>query len=242
MELTERLTRWLVVALLCVAAPAWGSNVTIPQSTLYNFHNTIELQDEFISGSLSSPGSLGWTVVGGTTTNQISVANHYGLIRRDTSAVSGTTASTRLETGTSSSWDPTIAKSILWNVRINTNDANTTMRMGGMLPAAANPPTQGIYFEKLDADSNWFCVCNTGGVLTRVDSAVGVDLNFHTFRHVRSSSGVQFSIDGVNVCGLITTNIPTQFINAEIQITNSAAASKTLDLDYFQAQLYGFSR
>ena len=231
---------------LLILAPylAFASDIAQQQSTLYPFRTTIELQDEFTSGSTGNgtTGNLGFGTANGTTTGQASVANRIGIIRRDTSAVSGTIAVIFLNSTTSTAINPANVHRVVWVDRLNTNDANTTVRIGSINSVTVSPPAEGIFLEKLDADTNWFCVTRAAGVQTRTDSTIAVTTNFAIFSYTANSSGVQFSIDNVNVCGLQTTNIPTVFINPATQIVNSAAASKTIDMDYFQLQIFGLGR
>lgn len=234
----------LTIAVLILSTlQAFASDLTIPQSTLYPYKSTIEIQDDFLTGINASGtvGELGWNLSGGTNTNQASEANRLGIFRKATSAVISTISVIALY-GTSAGIDPALPTVMEWAVRLNTNDANTSVRVGSGNSAFANPPTHGIYLEKLDADTNWFCVTRAAGVQTRTDSTIAITTNFVTVRTTRNSSGVQFSIGGVNVCSVMTTNIPTTFVNPFVFIINSAAADKTIDLDYFQLAISGIVR
>lgn len=232
----------LLAAILSVlgAFPAFASDLTIPQSTLYPYRSSIELQDEFITGiaSSGSVGNLGWNT-SGTIAAAISETNRLGIFQLTTTAVSGTVA--RINWFTATSIDPALPTSIIWVVRLNTNDANTTVRIGASNNPSANPPNEGIYFEKLDADTNWFCVTRAASAQTRTDSTIAVSTSFATFSYVRNSSGVAFSINNAQVCSH-TATIPTVFVEPSLYIINSAVAAKTLDVDYFQMKITGISR
>lgn len=223
------------------ACQVWGSDLQTQQNPLYPYRSSIFVQEDFITG-LNTSGNIGSISFSGAGTNsyQASIANRIGIFRITTSAAAGTIARINMASGTEI--DPSLPTSILWINRLNTNDANTTVRIGSIEPVTASPPTNGIYFEKLDADTNWFCVTRSAGVQTRTDSTTAVNTNFTNFTYVRNSSGVQFSIDGVAVCGTHTTNIPTTFINPISFLINSAAADKTMDIDYFQMILTGIVR
>lgn len=240
---------WFLLSAAFIALPlsflAYGSDLTTQQSTLYPYQSSVFLQDEFATGSgtaSGSVGSLGWALIGGTGVAIVSEANRPGLIRRETSAVSGTTATIRISTATDVLFDPALPAINTFIARLNTNDANTTVRIGQMNASTANPPTNGIYIEKLDGDTNWFCITRSGGVETRVDSSVAVSTSFAVHSYTRNSSGVQFKINNVNVCSLMTTNITTTLLTPAVQITNSAAANKTIDVDYFQLIVTGLVR
>lgn len=225
------------------ACQVWGSDLQIQQSKLYPYKSIIEIQDDFIGGNTisGSIGVLGWLSNGTLTASSASTTNRMGVVQIDTTAVINTPA--RINFGQNSFvYDPSNPYSLLWALKLDTNDANTTFRFGASNPVQNNPPTHGIYIEKLDADTNWFCVTRAGGVQTRTDSTVAVDTNYHTFTITRTSSGVVFSIDNTSVCGTHTTNIPTTFIDPVVYIINSAAASKTATIDYFQLRIYGIVR
>lgn len=211
-----------------------------PDAVLYDYRSTIELQDDFISGSASSGliGSLGWSA-GGTLSTLVGTANRFGVVQFSTGTTSGTIARLSL---LFNSLLPQQEHSISFVIRLNTNDANTTIRIGSTSNFAASPANEGIYLEKLDADTNWFCVTRGVSTQTRVDSTIAVTTNFATFRYVRNAAGVQFYLDGVPVCGMMTTNIPTTVIGVGAMIINSTTAAKTFDVDYAEFKIKGMTR
>lgn len=231
----------LVLFSLLWSSLVFGSDLTSQKSTLYPYKSTIELQDDFLSGTTASGsvGTLGWSSAG-TITTQVSVANRLGVYRIDTGAVSGTQA--RINFISSALLDPALPTTQTFIARLNTNDANTTVRIGSANGISADPPIHGIYFEKLDPDVNWFCITRAGAVQTRTDSGVPVTVNFEAFVISRKSTGVDFLINGVTVCPAQNTNIPTTFIGSYFWIINSAAASKTMDVDYWDIRLTGLVR
>lgn len=216
-----------------------------PDAVLYDYRSTVAYQDDFLSGSISSGavGKLGWTVAGGTTTSQASLQDHPGFFRRDTSAVISTLAYTALYPNSSALHTTTRAE-WLFITRLNTNDGNTTVRVGAGNSFAA-APTDGIYFEKIDGDTNWFCVLRASSVETRVDSGVAVGTGWVEmgFKKLPSTGGITFLVDKVPVCTAIAlTNFPTAGLDPIVHITTSAAASKTIDIEYFEMILSGISR
>lgn len=219
---------------------AFGSDLQTRQATLYPYRSTVELQDDFISGSSGSGdiGALGW-VATGTLTNRDSETNRPGIFRLDTGAVSGTAS--RISLPVSAAIDPSNNNQITWVIRLNTNDANTTLRIGLGNSVAGNPPANGIYFEKLAANTNWFCVTRSSSTETRTDTGVAATTNFDTFFIRENSTTAQFRLNGASVC-THSTNIPTTFVSPWVFIINTAAASKTVDLDYVQFDLNGLSR
>lgn len=234
-----------IVLILCfiglpVSFLAFGSDLQTQQNPLYPYKSSVWLQDEFLTGNGSGAfGILGWTTAG-TITIEGSLTNRPGIMRLNTGAVSGTQA--RASFSNSAALDPATNIQNLWVTQLNTNDANTTVRIGLGNSVATSPPGNGIYFEKLDADTNWFCVTRAAAVQTRTDSGVAVNTSFNDFFLNRNSAGVTWKINNSAVCGTHTTNIPTTMISPFVFIINSAAAAKTIDLDYFQVINTGLSR
>jgi hypothetical protein len=199
---------------------------------LYNYRTMFSAQDDFITGLASSGGigKLGW-LTAGTSAAQASEANRPGIMRIDTGAVSGTTA--RISASNSSAFDPALDHTLTWIARCNTPDANTLMRIGAGSSVAANPPNNGIYFEKLDADTTWFAVIRASAApVDRINTLVPVNTSFKVFTHVMKNNVVTFFINYQQVA-----TIPVTTFNATISpygfILNSAAAAKTFDVDYF---------
>ena len=195
----------------------------------------VSLEDHFLSGTTTSGsvGQLGW-LLAGTGSSQASESGSPGIIRLDTTTSSGTHS--RVSFHNTSSFNPGDPHVLTWRIRLNTNDANTTARFGSTNSVTANPPVHGVHFEKLDADTDWFCVTRSSSVQTRTDSGIAVNTNMHVFKIIRSATGVDFYIDNVRVASQ-ATNIPTSFLSPYAGIINSAAASKTLDLDYFSLSI-----
>lgn len=235
---------FVMLLILCMFTPSvsFGSDLQTRKSSLYPYQSSLVLQDDFISGGTGggNVGALGFNLSGGTTTVLASEANRPGLIRRDTSAVINTFTSISISS-TSSAFDPAVVNSLTWITRLNTNDANTSVKIGSQGSAFTIAPAAGEYFEKLAADTNWFCVTRQGGVETRTDSGVAVNTSFNTFKYTNNISSVEFRINGSVVC-THTTNLPTSFINPTVAIQNTAAAAKTIDIDYFEFSITSLSR
>lgn len=235
MELVKILA-FLLFALFQIYGSAEASSVASKKSTLYTYQNSIEVQEEFMTSTLM----LGW-VTSGTTRGIVSVANHPGLFQLDTSAVAGTFSAVFQLGSSGSMFPPALPRNTTWNAQLVQVDANTTARIGEFAgPTAA--PNRGIFFEKLDADVNWFCVLGNGGVFSRTDSGVPVNTSYHNFSYRSTGTSVSWSIDNVAVCGSMSTNYPATDITPAAQIVNSAAAVKLFNLDYFQILLTGLSR
>lgn len=206
---------------------------------LHSLSNVV-VDEDFINGNNSSGliGSSGW-VAAGTITLPGAEANAPGIYRFSTGASSGTVA--RLSMPTSVAFLPSNNHLLLWRYRLNTNDANTTTRIGAANSVAGAPPSNGIYFEKLDGDSNWFCVTRAGGSQTRTDSGVAVDTGFHRFKYIRTTAGVVFVIDDVPVV-THTATIPSVAIAQYCYIINSTTEDKSFDVNKAQFLLTGLVR
>jgi len=241
--------QWMLGILLVLFSQsiAFSSEVETQRSTLYAYKSQIIFQDEFISGTTTSGviGSLGWGFSNGTVTQLVSETNRPGILRRDTGAGAGTVTSLRLNINASATFAANLAHDLLWMVRVNNNDADTAVRVGLATPAfTTDPPTDGIYFEKLYADTNWFCITRASSTETRTDSGIAVDTSFNTFAYEKISSptsSVIFQINNTVVC-THTTNLPTGLSSPWTHIVNQVGAAKTLDHDYVQFHVYGLAR
>ena len=198
-----------------------------------NYRTVVCLVDEFWGGAAvsGSIGESGWNTNGGSITQGGGATNEPGLYTLATGGSSGTTATIYTQGSASvftpGSWD------LIWRVILGTNDANTTVHVGMQDSVTTVTPTNGSYFQKLDADTNWFCVTRAAGSETRTDSGVAVSTSAIVFRQVRTaSSRVAFFINDVLVCSH-TATIHATNTNAVLAIKNSAAANKTISTGYF---------
>lgn len=209
---------------------------------------TAIVQDDFIAGPQASPGELRWYVGGGVgVTLRTPEANHPGIVRLTTSASSGTLAFLALR---GDDFRGSILPSDTWEleyvIRLNTNDTDTLVRFGLASAFNANPPSDGIYFEKLAADTSWYGVCRGSSSETRSSALESVDTSWHRFRIRRHNNGtiafdIGTSINDGSDARIINT-IPTAGLQPFIQIRNAAAADKTMDIDWFQLHLTGLER
>jgi len=227
----------------------WNGTTVVPiafdgSPGLYNYRYGFTLQDEFLSGTQSSSqvGSLGWVTAGGVAA-QSAEANSPGLYRFSTGAVINTIS--RLSTHNSSAFDPSTYHRISWLVRVNTPDANTTVRFGAANSVAGNPPNNGIVFEKLAADTNWFAVVYSGAVLQhRIDTGIAVSASFVSlmYEYNPATASIGFFVNRQLVVTISNPVIPAAFISPYGFIINTAAADKTFDVDYFDMIVKGITR
>lgn len=209
---------------------------------------TASVQDDFMSGNLTSGsiGELGWAA-SGTIAYVAATASHPGVLRLSTGASSGTTVYLALRPDTSSGVvlpaDPFDIEFILAPFVV---DANTIIRFGLADLYDTHPPTNGIYWEKQGADTNWYAVCRASGTATRSTAQDAVGTSFQRFR-IRRHNNAEIGFDiGDTVNGnndyRISTNIPTATLTPFVQVRNTAAESKGVDIDWFQLHINGLSR
>jgi len=213
--------------------------------SFYNYRTQYAVQDEFITGGNATGivGWLGWTAGAGSATvaGQPSEVNAPGIFQLTTTTTINTIA--RL------TFNGAFVLFLTSNVRmtsiqrLNTIDADTTCRVGYGNATNTDPPNNGIYFEKLTGDTNWFCVTRASATQTRTDSGVPIVAAMTKLEIVIDGETVTFFING-NLVATHTTNAPIGTIQLSpfYQIVNAVAASKTLDIDYFQLLLDNISR
>lgn len=218
-----------------------GINGTAPADPI----SRLELIDDFLGGAGSSGqvGAQGWNIAGGTATGVQSETNHPGILRRDTSASSGIIAYTRLLITTAA--HPLLGSDLFdltCVFRLNTNDANTTMRIGLSSDYTTLTPVSGVYLEKVDADTSWFGVTRAASAQTRTAALAACDTAWHKVRIRRiDASTIGFTLDALAEV-TATGTVPVAGMQPGSQISNSAAASKTLDHDLYRLIVTGLVR
>lgn len=202
----------------------------------YDYRTTCYLRDEFFGGAAASGsiGEIGWNTNGGFIAQGGGTTNEPGFYTLATGGSSGTTATIYTQ-GSANVFAPGTFD-LVWRVRLNQVDVNTATHVGMQDSVTTVAPTNGHYFQKLDADTNWFAVSRAAGVQTgtRTDTGIAIDTAFITFRIVRTASAqANFYINGALVA-THTTNIHAANCNAVVGIVNSAAANKTISIGFFQ--------
>lgn len=219
----------------------------------------IHRTDDFLHGSGAATGSAGvgeWGWVGSSNANvtaQAAVAGHPGIVRLDSSTSSGT------YTYMNSNGAPTLAMpflgaenfDLLFLVRTQTTDSNTQYRLGLTLRADQNPSVEGIFFEKLTSDTNWFAVTRSASTQSRSDSGLSASVSGNwcaLWMYRKDASTIGFkaasTIAGLGAATEVTlaTNVPAGALNMFLSVSNSAAASKQLDVDLVDLRITGLSR
>jgi len=203
--------------------------------SMYDYRTSFRVQEDFAGGT----SGLYWVRQNGTQVSVLAIG-FPGVTRIGTSAVISTLTSYFMTSGTELI-NKTYDCSLKYILRLNTVDANTQIRIGAQVAGGTiNPPANGWYFEKLDADVNWFLVTRAGGVETRVDSNIVIDANFHTFEIVYTGADEvkNFYFDNQLLLSAATNSL-TGAIRPAFSIINSAAAEKSFDLDYAEVEITG---
>lgn len=207
------------------------------------------LRDDFMTGDATNAGvgELGWALIGGGNTQlRAGESGHPGIVRRLTGATSGTYASLMLSNVIGSDGPLLVSEQfeMTFVLRPNNTGADVDYRIGLTGVPVNNPPTNGIYFERLAADTNWFVVTRASDVQTRTDTGVAISNAAFASFHIRriDASTIGFRLDsGTEITH--TTNIPSGVtLNIFAAVNNNVAATRTFDLDYFSLLVAGLSR
>lgn len=197
---------------------------------------TIYLQDDFMTGGSSQYtfGVLGWAAYGAILPNLLAAeAGHPGIIQSATGTSNGTNVGFSLRG--SVAFGVLLAAEtfdVQFIVRLNTNDSSTLVRVGLGLDPTNNPPANGLYVEKLAADTSWFGVTRASSSQTRTAALAATSTSWVRLRIRRlNSTTIGFSINGGTET-TATATIPTTGLAPFVQIINAAASNKTIDVDY----------
>jgi hypothetical protein len=220
------------------AVPTAGRNTNDPLTSAY-------FKDDFQTGGTGTGaiGEFGWRINSGGTTYIVSEANHPGIVNFQ---ASGSASCGRFISPNSIASPLRFADTfdMYFVLRQNSTSA-ITVRIGlfeNSASSIANPPANGIYFERLSTDTNWFGVTRSSSSQTRTDTSTAGSTSFIRFRLRRiDSSTIGFTLDGGTEV-TATANIPTgtAFINIEIIATTGVA--KDVDVDFVDCLITGLSR
>ena len=209
-------------------------------STLSNYY----FREDFEGGNaLSGTRAARWNLFGSTVPVHISgIANHPGLIQ----IVNSTSTPIGIALHPNDSgilhFAPAAMFDLNWIFRPNTVDSNTLIRVGIGTNPTATPLTDGIYLEKLAADTQFFGVTRAASSQTR--TAALATVNASTWYRIRirriDASTIGFTLNGGTEV-TATATVPTAVLTPFVYIT-SASGSKTLDVDYFDISFSGLTR
>ena len=205
------------------------------------------LSDEFTIATTEGGeiGEQGWNFTNGTWNLINPEANRPGICRRASTAVSGTIASAFTGGGGAV---PAIqvdqAVEMTWLVRPVTADADFDLRFGLSSDFTSQTPLNGIYFEKLAADTNWFAVCRASSVQTRVNTGAAFSAGwFNLKRRQISATSMGFTVNGAAEV-VVDTNVPAATIAMVygFHIVPQSANARSVDTDFFSMKIPGTVR
>lgn len=206
-------------------------------------HETF-LKDEFGTNTNGTPtGELGWINGAGSQSIPAPTAGHPGQTTLSTGAASGTTAVFSLATNGVGIMLGNELFDMLFIAQISDTSSNSQYRMGLAGSVGSDPPSNGIYFERLTGDTSWFGVGRFGAVQTRSSAVIAQDVNtWHTFRIRQNVAGtVLFSVD-FGTEQSVATNVPNSTMNPFFQVRNSTGSAFTITVDYWELRILGLNR
>lgn len=114
---------------------------------------------------------------------------------------------------------------------------DTFFRFGLNNDVASDPPVDGVYFELLSTDTNFFAVTRDNNTQTRTDTGVAWVANtWYTLTITKdANNNPKFTINTTDITN--TTNIPTEFLNLGISVLRSVTNNTTYDLDFFSVKI-----
>jgi hypothetical protein len=198
--------------------------------------------------TMGSAGQLGWGWEGGDAFAEIAVVTgHVGVLMRQTGAVSGVRCRTYLPTRRAFNLIPLFNVDDPFEVDFvfqMQQTTNVVVRIGIFQVADAgsgtgdDPPAAGIYFERLATDTNWFGVCRSGSVETRVDTGKAFNTAWRklSIRRKKAGSGssgiIRFVVNDDEANGVeVSANVPTDRMGLMFFHRNTAAEDKGIFLD-----------
>ncbi len=221
-----------------------GAAANRPDVVLYDFRNSVRLQDDFVSGNTTTGtiGLHGWVGAGGTGTfTNTPEANRVGIYTKGTSATINTVSGLYLYNNTDL-FSAALLHTFQGEIKLVTNDANTQVKIGCVNSVNVVTPANGIYFEKLGADTNWFAVTMKATTPTRTDTGIATSTSWIKMSYKRVASGVEFYLNNVLVATHAEATLPTVFLNPQYHIYNLEALAKSMQIDYFQLDITGITR
>lgn len=206
-----------------------------PLNTVHSAECTIKEDFLFSSSETGEIGELGWSFTNGTASTQTPEAGHPGILRRMSASTQNQIAS--MYPGGNNTATRCIIDELRMLEFIARPVAPTTdviVRVGIADTLNSSPPSNGMYVEHLNTDSNWFGVCRASNAQTRLDLGVAYDVSWRDFRIVYTpGAGVGF-YSGDTLIGTITQNIPSSVAALfGIDIIPTQASARAIDLDYF---------
>jgi hypothetical protein len=198
-------------------------------------------EDEFMCSSTETGevGLHGWSFTNGSVQNANAEANHPGIATRRCGTTSGQVASFYpAGAGTTTRFLYSEWKEITFIICPVATNTDHTVRVGLTSDATSNTPANGVYFERLNTDTNWFRVTRAASSQQRVDTGVAYAASWINLRLTKNGSQVDFYVnDALN--GSNTTNIPAAAtaLLPFVQIIPSSTTARDVKLDYIKFSL-----
>lgn len=210
---------------------------TIDLSSLSDIKNNPEWFDDFVWGSTSYTGELGWIQLNASTVGASGEDGHPGIVNLDVSAVSynGLATYSSVCFGT----DTYVYETVLKLSVLSDNDDNYQVSIG--FSDAAGLPIQNqiafIYNNTINA-GNWTARISVAGTDTDLDTGVAATTDWVSLKIIVNTGSAIFYVDGVNT-GTITTALPSVpvLFNYNIEkLIDTNAETEILIIDAFYAR------
>jgi hypothetical protein len=226
----------LVTAQSAVAISAGGSSFGPNQLTVY--------EDFLNNGSNSgSIGNLGWGFFGCSGQGPLNVAGWFGAYELKTGTSSGNQCAIFLNPdGTFSTLSMTCDKDFDNYFKFALGSTSSIAMAAGFANNGIGATIQNEMAVEYDTgvpDSNFmFVTIVTGGAPTRLSSGVAADTAAHVvrIRSIDACSHVLFSLDGGSESSFTSVPTGSGALSPLISLQTHTAASKTLDMDFWQIQ------
>jgi len=240
----EATLNFIGAGVTCVDNAGVSTDCTIPGGGGFNPLTTSFEDEEFCGGTTVSQtaGKLGWGQTGGTYTRAAAIAGRpcVHLLRANNNTIA-----IFLQSWNVGGIDYADMWSELMMVSPQQVDADTVIRFGvqsTVAAAPANPPTNGVYLERLGGDATWFLVTNDGFGQTRTNTGVAAAVGWLrvVLRRVNAAT-VGVSLNGGAETPAIL-NIPLGNGAPFFQLQSTIAANKELYIDYWSMTITGLAR
>lgn len=213
---------------------------TLPPFNPANPRQAYILNDDFLFASVETGeiGDLGWSFTNGAWNLVVAEAQHPGICRRASTAVSGTVASAFPGgAGTTVNIRFDQWREMWWIVKPVTTVADVDIRIGVANDLTANPPINGAYIEKLSTDTNWFGVTRQSGSQVRVDTGVAAAADTWVKFRIRrlSDTSVGFTANAAAEVVASGGTVPAATTNMVqgFHLVPTTANARNLDVDFF---------
>lgn len=200
--------------------------------------NPMMFDDFFgLSTETGEAGEHGWTFTNGSfaALNDPSVLAN-GVIRRTSGVTAAQVASMNPGSTTLGGRMMQNIFDCTWRIALVATNADFAVRFGWTSDAGAAAPVNGVYFERLAADTSFFGVSRNTSAENRTAALLAQDTNFHTFRVARANgSNLIWVVDEQTTQTVQTpANIPdnTDVMVPFLHIVPTTTTARSVDIDY----------